>query len=104
MLHVDFKEKIGYYTLVGADGKKFKVHFCEANALCAMIHFYKDENGKRWADCCGFFGDVKHAERCINAGYFQHCGRFVFDARRLTNDLWKMIRMITENGIKVTIK
>lgn len=104
MLHVDFTKKIGYYTMVGTDRNLYKIHFCEANALCAMIHFYKDEQGEKMADLAGFFADVKHAERCIKTGYFKNCGRFVFYAKTLNKDLWKMIQLMTENGIKVTIK
>lgn len=104
MLHVDFNSKIGYYTMVGTDRKLYKIHFCCANALCAMIYFHKDEQGEKRADLSGFFADVKHAERCIKTGYFKNCGRFRFYAKSLDKDLWKLIRIMVENGIEVKIK
>lgn len=104
MLQVDFKDKIGYYTMVGTDRKTYKIHFCRANALCAMIYFYKDEKGEKQADLAGFFGDIKHAERCIKTNYFKHCGRFRFYAKSLDKDLWKLIQIMVENGIEIKIK
>ena len=71
MLQVDFKDKIGYYTMVGTDRKLYKIHFCRANALCAMIYFYKDEKGEKQADLAGFFGDIKHAEKVHQSRIFQ---------------------------------
>lgn len=103
-LIVDFNKKIGYYTMVGTDRNLYKIYFCESNSLCSMIYFHKDENGKKIADLAGFFGDIKHAERCIKTDYFKNCGRFCFYAKSLNKELWKMIQMMTEKGIKVTIK
>jgi hypothetical protein len=103
-LIVDFKKRIGYYSIVGFDRKTYKNYFCESNSLCSMIHFRKDENGEKVADLMGVFADVKHAEKCIKSGYFENCGRFCFYAKEMNTDLWKMVRIMTENGIKVTIK
>lgn len=103
-LIVDFNKKIGYYTMVGTDRNLYKIHFCESNSLCAMIHFHKDENGEKVADLAGLFGDIKHAEKCIKSGYFKNCGRFRFYAKSLNKDLWKLIQIMVESGIEVKIK
>jgi hypothetical protein len=49
-------------------------------------------------------GTVRGRFRCIKTDYFKNCGRFCFYAKELNKDLWKMIQMMTEKGIKVTIK
>lgn len=106
-LHVNYKNRLGYFKKQSLDGRWRKVWFCRANALCSMMYFYREEkDGKRhdMVQLWGFFADVTHAERCINTGYFKNCGRFVFYAKALNKDLWKMIQLMTENGIKVTIK
>lgn len=105
-LHVDFENRIGYYTLHSQDGsKKWKIWFCHANALCAEIYFYKDENGEEMANLHSFFGDVEHLRRCAKAGLLTNYGAGVtLYAKEMNNDLWKMARIFAENGIKVTIK
>ena len=106
MLHVDFKNRIGYYTLHSQDGQnKWKIYFCKANALCAEIYFYKDENGKEMANLHSFFGDVQHVKNCAKDGLLTgYQSGVTFYAKEMSNDLWKMARVFAENGIKVTIK
>lgn len=108
-LHVNYKNRLGYFKKQSLDGKWRKVWFCRANALCSMMYFYREEkDGKRhdMVQLWGFFADVKHAERCIKDGFFRDCKDFTFDAKEcedLTN-IWKLIKVLTKNGIKVTIK
>lgn len=112
-LHVDFKSRFGYFIRKSADGKhSCKVHFCDANALTAMMHFYREEqDGKRedMVQLWGFFADLKHAERCLkdeSLFFFRHCVNFTFYAKAIAEhpDMWKFIKLLTKYGIKVTIK
>lgn len=105
-LNVDFKKcnRIGYYTTL-QNGRKFKIWLCPANALCAEIHFYKDENGEEKAHLYSFFGDIQHVKNCAKNGHLTgyHSGVTLY-AKMINNELWKMVRIFSENGIKVTIK
>ena len=85
-LHVTYTNRLGYFTKKSLDGKTRKVCFCRANALCAMMHFYREEkDGKRhdMVQLWGFFADTKHAENCIKDGFFQQneCSNFTFNAK-----------------------
>lgn len=103
-LHVDFDHKIGYYTLKQGE-RKYKIYFCACNALCAEIHFHKDEQGKKRGLLHSFFGDLQHVRNCAKAGCLNHYGNGVtLYAKEMSNDLWKMAKIFTEHGIKVTIK
>lgn len=102
-LHVDFNNRVGYYTLKQGD-KRFKIHFCTCNALIAEIYFEKNDDG-----VCkilhSFFGDLDHLKRCAKAKILNHYGNGVtLYASKMTSDHWKMARVFAENGIKVTIK
>ena len=103
MLSVDFNKRIGYYNLKSLN-KKYRIDICHANALCAMIHFHKDEDGEDQATLQMFFGDYIHAERCIKTDIFHDCSGFVFYAKELSKDMWKVIQLMTKQGIEVTIK
>lgn len=105
-LQVDFKNRIGYYTLHSQDGtKKWKIWLCHANALCAEIYFYKDENGKEVANLHCFFADIEHLKRCAKDGLLDHYkAGITLYSKEMDNDLWKMARIFAESGIKVTIK
>lgn len=102
-LNVSYRNRIGYYTLT-QEGRKFKIYFCHANCTCAMIYFYKDSEGVNRVQLQGWFVDLAHAKRCIKDDFFKDCSNFVFYAKELDKDLWKVIQMLTEKGIKVTIK
>lgn len=103
-LHVDFDRKLGHYTLKQGE-RKYKIYFCACNALCAEIHFYKDEQGEEMAQLHSFFGDLEHLKRCAKAGRLNHYGNgVILYAKNMTSDHWKMARVFAENGIKVTIK
>lgn len=45
-LHVNYKNRMGYCYLHsrGDENRKWKVWFCHANALCALMYFYRDED------------------------------------------------------------
>lgn len=106
-LHCSYKNRFGHYTYK-FNGKPYKVWFCQANALCAMIHFYREEReGKRvdMVQLMGFFGDLVHARNCIkDADFFKNCTGFTFFANELTPDMWKLVKMMSRNGIQVTLK
>lgn len=108
-LYVNYKNRLGYFTRKSLDGKSRKVWFCRANALCSMIYFYRtEEDGKRKdkVQLWGFFADVRHAEKCIKDGFFNDCSNFTFNAEECANaeNIWKLIKVLTKYGIKVTIK
>ena len=110
-LRVNYKNRIGYYTETqqykDMPARSFKVWFCHANALCAMIHFFKNEKNEREAQLAGFFADIKHAKRCIEDGYFNQwskCHNFHFFAKEMDADLWKLVKLMTKHGIKITIE
>jgi hypothetical protein len=73
-----------------------------------MIHFCREnENGKQVdiAELYGFFADLTHAKRCINSGYWdERYSGFTFFSEQMNEDHWKMVKMMTQKGIKVTIK
>lgn len=110
MLRVNYKNRIGYCYLRDSDDKpKWKIWFCHANCVCAMVYFYKEisaDDGKnhQMAQVNGFFTDMGHAKRCINRGFFDRYCRFNFYAKELDDRMWKMIRIMAKNGINITIK
>lgn len=105
MLNVSYKNRIGYYTLKSQDGQnKWKIWFCHANCVCAMMHFYKDENKVDMVQVYGFFSDDTHAKRCIEDGFFDDCSGFHFYAKEMDNRMWKLVKLMTKKGIKVTIE
>lgn len=109
-LHVTYTNRLGYFTRKSADGKQaWKIHFCRANALASMMYFYREEKDGKWKDMVqlwGFFADLKHAEACIKDGIFNGCNGFTFNAKELADapNIWKLIKLLTKYGIKVTIK
>lgn len=108
-LHVTYTNRLGYFTRKSLNGKTRKVWFCRANALCAMMRFYREQkDGKRVdkVQLCGFFADTKHAENCIKDGFFNDCSNITFNAKECADEtnIWKLIKVLTKNGIKVTIK
>ena len=102
-LHVDFtmKSRVGYYR----NGKR-KIWLCSANALWAEMNFYavtEDEKLVQKVQLCGFIADTEHLKRCIKAGIIHYQGLTIF-ASKMNADMWKAVKMLTKNGIKVTIK
>ena len=77
------------------------------NGLCAMMYFYnevEDEKKIPMVHLHACFSDLTHAKRCINNDFFTGYSNFHFYAKELNNDLWRMIRVMTEKNIKVTIE
>ncbi len=105
MLNVDYRNRIGYYTLVQGE-RQFKIWFCHCNALCAEMYFYTDkESGEERVQVYSFYTDLKHLKNCAKEGLLggYEKGITLF-AKEMNNDLWKLARIFAENGIKVTIK
>lgn len=111
MIRVNYKNRIGYFTKTEErenGKKKFKIWLCHANCLLAEMYFYnkKDDDGKvtPMAQIWGFFLDVPHAERCIDDGSYEGCSNFHFFQKEMNPDLWKLVKLMTSKGIKVTIE
>ena len=111
MLNVSYKNRIGYCTLTqeSIEGKhKWKIWFCHANCLCAMMYFYDktEEDGKKtpMVQLHMFFNDVKHAENCIKDNIFRDYSNFHFYAKEMDDRMWKLVKIMTKHGIKVTIE
>lgn len=112
MLNVSYVNKIGYYTetqTIGGITKKYKIWFCHANALCAMMYFYNDvdkETGKttKMVQLVNFFDDIKHAKRCIDDGYFDNASGFHINAKEMYPEFWKLVKYMVSKGIKVTLE
>ena len=104
MLNVSYKNRIGYYT-IKQNGRRFKIWFCHANALCAEICFYKDENGVKRISLYSFFGDIQHVKNCAKNGHLNgYENGITLFAKEMDKDLWEMAKIFAENGIKVAIK
>lgn len=107
-LHVTYTNRIGYFTLKSRDSEHtWKLWFCHANAMCAMMYFWREtkENKRRdMVKLWGFFQDAKHAEACIKDGFFRDCTGFTFIAKEMGENSWKLVKILTKYGIKVTIK
>ena len=106
-LNVSYKNRIGYhYQEDRLDDivQKRKVWICHANALCAFMYFYKDEHGKDMAQLMGFACDIQHVKNLIENGWFAPCSNFHFFAKEMNADLWKMVKLLAEAGIKVTVE
>lgn len=106
MLTVHYAIKIGHYTMTQKHGdkiRKYRIDICYANCLCAMVRFY-EENGEKIAELNGFFTDIPHAKRCLKDKILGNCDNFVFNVKQCNSDIWKLIRLLAENGKKVTIK
>lgn len=66
MLRVNYKIEYGELKVKSADGKhvcKVKIH--PANALCAFIYHYKDDNGEKMAQLWMFLGDMQHVNNIM---------------------------------------
>ena len=106
MLNVSYENRIGYYTRTW-NVNDYKVWFCHANCLCAEVHFYKDENDRDMVSLQGFYADIQHLKNCFkdkSMKLYGDCKDFHFYAKELDKELWKMIQLLTKNGIKVTIE
>lgn len=109
MINVNYKNRIGYFTQIEnhKDGvRKFRFDICHANCLCAIMNFYKDENGEDMAQLVSFFADIQHAKR-----FFKEYNdtaivwdNFVFNAKECDTEMWKFIRLLADNGKKIRIK
>lgn len=65
MLRVNYNITYGEVTYKQAsDGRLFTVKIHSANALCAFIYHYKDNDGKKMAQLVSFFADEQHIRNC----------------------------------------
>ena len=105
-VNVSYVNRIGYCTLKQGENK-LKIWFCHMNGLCAMMYFYnKVEDGKKvpMAQLYAFFSDVEHAKKCIKNDFFADHSNFHFSAKEMDNEMWKLVKIMTNHGIKVTIE
>lgn len=104
--NVSYVNRIGYCTLTQRENK-FKIWFCHMNGLCAMMYFYnKMKDGKKvpMEQLHAFFCDVEHAKRCIKDDFFADYSNFHFYAKEMGDGMWKLVKIMTKHGIKVTIE
>lgn len=107
MLNVSYKNKIGHFTATQKHGEQvhtFRVDICHANALCAMMYFYTDNNGEKMAQLVSFFADIAHVKNCLKDNVLAEWDKFVFNAKQCDTQIWKLIRLLADNGKQVTIK
>lgn len=65
MLHVNYKITYGEIKVrQKSDNRLVTVKIHWANALCAFIHHYKDEDGTKMAQLISFFADEQHIKNC----------------------------------------
>ena len=65
MLRVDYKITYGEIKVrQKSDNRLVTVKIHWANALCAFIHHYKNENGEKMAQLISFFADEQHIKNC----------------------------------------
>lgn len=65
MLRVDYKITYGEIKVRQKSDNRLvtiKIHW--ANALCAFIHHYKNENGDEMVKLVSFFADEQHIKNC----------------------------------------
>lgn len=65
MLRVNYKITYGEIKVRQKSDNRlltFKIH--EANALCAFVYHYKNENGEKMALLISFFSDEQHIKNC----------------------------------------
>lgn len=68
MLQVNYKITYGEIEVRQAsDNRLVTIKIHPANALCAFIYHYKDENGTKMAQVVGFFANEQHIKNCEKA-------------------------------------
>jgi hypothetical protein len=71
------------------------------------MYFYKDEKDVDMVQVQCFYADLQHFKNCLkdkSLKLYEDCKDFHFYEKELDKDLWKMIKVMTDNGIKVTIE
>lgn len=64
MLRVDYKITFGEIKVKQNDNRVVTIKIHWANALCAFIYHYKNENGEKMAQLISFFADEQHIKNC----------------------------------------
>lgn len=110
-----YAKPYGYFTVTQKNPlnntvKKFRVYMLQANCLWASLYFFKqkdEEDGKMHTmeQFCGFFLDLDHLKRCFKDDKHEDENDYVFYADNIkgNEEVWSAIRILTENGKKVTI-
>lgn len=65
MVRVDYTVTYGEVRVKNHDGSICNVKIHPANALCAFIYHYRQEDGQKIAQLWSFLADVGHANRVI---------------------------------------
>ena len=66
MVRVNYKIKYGEIKVrQKSDNRLVTVKIHLANALCAFVHHYKNENGEKMAQLISFFMDEQHIKNCM---------------------------------------
>ena len=66
MVRVNYKIKYGEIKVRQAsDNRETKVAIHWANALCAFVYHYKDDEGKKMVQLISFFADEQHIKNCM---------------------------------------
>ena len=118
MLHVSYKNRIGYYTKTEKHGDEiitYKNWLCHANCLWADMYFYKvsedhEEYGKTYkkgdnmAQLVGFFANTSHLNRCLKSKIYEGCDHFHFYIEEMNKEIWTAIRLLVKAKKKVTIE
>lgn len=103
MLNVSYENRIGYCTLTQGEDE-FRIDFCHANCLCAMMYFYKEEDGTEMVRVHCFFADLAHAKRCIDGGVLEGHDDFHFVKKEMDRSMMAFARHLEKRGFKVTIE
>lgn len=64
MLRVDYKITFGEIKVKQHDNRLVTIKIHWANALCAFIYHYKNEDGEKMAQLISFFADEQHIRNC----------------------------------------
>lgn len=106
-LSVSYKNRIGYFThkeKYKEIVQNHKIWICHANAVCAFMYFYKDEKGTDMVQLCGFVADMQHLKNMLKDELFSDWKNWHFRAKEMNAELWKMVKLLAEAGIKVTVE
>lgn len=107
MLRVNYQITYGVVKVKSADGSatlSVKIH--PANALCAFIYHYKDENGQKMAMLWNFLGDVQHIKNIMkNSSDHTLLGTSVVSVSLNVyyKESMQLVKPMAESGYKVSV-
>ena len=106
MLRVNYSVSYGEITVKGLSGKNVKVQIHPANALCAFICHYKDENGTKMAQLWNFLIDTEHGRRIIkNSSDHTLLGTSVIKVRLnvFYKESMQLVKLMALSGYKTEV-